>query len=149
VFAYLFAAAEVLSRSRPFTADIRTEAETVRVRTVQVTVGNGRHYGGGLTVDDRARIDDGLLHLYSLEVKHWWQLIPLIPALRRGTLRDSRHVRTLQGQEFEVTPVKKRRKRVMADGEVSGRTPATFRLVPKALSVFVPAADGAQGTDRS
>lgn len=138
VLAYLFAAAQVVARSRPFAADIRTEAETVRVRTVQVTVGNGRHYGGGMTVDEAATIDDGVLHLFSLEVEHWWQLLPLLPALRRGTLRDSRRVRTLRGREFEVRPVKRRRKKVMADGELSGRTPAVFRVAPKALSVFVP-----------
>jgi diacylglycerol kinase family enzyme len=92
-----------------------------------------------MTVDAAATIDDGVLHLYSLEVKRWWQLIPLLPALRRGTLSGSRHVRTLQGREFEVQMVKKRPRKVMADGEVSGRTPAHFRVVPQALTVFVPA----------
>ena len=45
VLAYLFTAARVVLRARPFAADIRTETETIRVRTVQVTVGNGRHFG--------------------------------------------------------------------------------------------------------
>jgi YegS/Rv2252/BmrU family lipid kinase len=138
VLAYLFAAAQVVTRARPFAADIRTETETVRVRTVQVTVGNGRHFGGGMTVDQSATIDDGVLHLVSLEVERWWQLVALLPAMLRGTQWKARHIRTLRGREFEVTPVKKRKKKVTADGEVSGRTPALVRIIPRALSVFVP-----------
>lgn len=138
VLAYLFAGFQVMIRSRPFASAIRCGNETVNVRTVQVTVGNGRHYGGGMTISDGAQIDDGTLHLYSLEVEHWWQIVPLMPALWRGTLSGSKRVRTLEGSEFEITPVKKGPKTIVADGEVSGRTPALFRVVPRAISVFVP-----------
>lgn len=142
VLAYLFAAAQVVTRARPFAADIRTETETIRVRTVQVTVGNGRYFGGGMTVDQAATIDDGMLDLVSLEVEHWWQLVALLPAMWRGTQWKEPHIRTLRGRAFEVIPVKKRKKMVTADGEISSRTPAVFRLVPRALSVFVPAPPG-------
>src|SRR5205085_2639746 len=86
VLAYLFAAAQVLLRARPFAAEIRAGDQRWPVRTVQVAVGNGKHYGGGMTIAEDARIDDGTLRLYSLEVRRWWQLIPLLPALRAGTL---------------------------------------------------------------
>jgi YegS/Rv2252/BmrU family lipid kinase len=139
VLAYLLTAARVVVRARPFAADIVSESETIRVRTVQVTIANGRHFGGGLIVDQAATIDDGLLHLVSLEAQTWWQLVGLLPALWRGTERHQRHARTLTGRRFEVRPVKKHKKKVTADGEVSSRTPAVFGIVPRALSVFVPA----------
>jgi diacylglycerol kinase (ATP) len=146
VLAYLFAAARVMIHARPFAADIRTESETIRVRTVQVTVGNGPHYGGGMTIDETATIDDGLLHLLSLEVEHWWQMIPLLPALRHGRLSGVPHARMLRGREFKIQPVKKKRRiQVTADGEISGRTPAHFRVIPRALSVFVPQAEVSDG----
>ena len=138
VLAYLLTAARIAIRARPFMADIRTETETIRVRTVQVTVGNGRHFGGGLTVDQAATIDDGLLHLVSLEVDNWRQLVGLLPAMWRGTQSQEAHIRTLTGREFEVRPVKKHKKKVTADGEISSRTPAVFRIVPQALPVFLP-----------
>lgn len=138
VLAYLFAAAQVALRVRPFAAEIRSESETIRVRTVQVAVGNGRHYGGGMVLHENSQIDDGLLHLVSLEVERWWQMIPLLPALRRGTLSRSTRARVLQGHEFEVRPIRTRPKWIHADGELCGRTPAVFRVVPRALSVFVP-----------
>jgi YegS/Rv2252/BmrU family lipid kinase len=143
VLAYPMAAARVLYHSRPFSADIVTETQTFRVHTVQVTVGNGRYYGGGMTIDEAAGIDDGVLHLVSLEVRRWWQVIPLLPSLRRGKLHGAEHVRTLRGRAFEVRPLKKRKKSVTADGEICGRAPARFRIVPRALSVFVPAPAGA------
>lgn len=146
VLAYLFAALQAVGRARPFAADIRTEAETIRVRTIQVMVANGRHFGGGMTVDQAAAIDDGALDLVSLEVERWWQLVGLLPAMWRGTRARNRHVRALRGREFEIVPVKNRKMRVTADGEVSGRTPALVRIVPHALSVFAPPA-GSLGKD--
>jgi len=142
VLAYLFAAARIVIRARPFIADIRTAEEMIRVRTIQVAVANGRHYGGGLTVDETARIDDGVLRLLSLEFERWWQIIPLLPGLRHGTLGGTKHARLLQGREFEVRP-RKRRKKVTADGEPAGWAPALFRVVPKAISVFAPGPESA------
>jgi YegS/Rv2252/BmrU family lipid kinase len=59
---YALAALRVLRRLRRFTAELAHEGRTTRVRTVQVAVGNGRHYGGGMTVAATAALDDGLLH---------------------------------------------------------------------------------------
>jgi len=145
ILAYAFAAIGVGFRARPFTAEIRTENETVQVRTIQIAVGNGRHYGGGMIVDENARIDDGQLHLVSLEVDNWRQLVPLIPALRTGTFAATTRVRTLQGREFEIHISKKKRKKVLADGELTTRTPARFRVVPGALEVFVPSPTAESG----
>jgi diacylglycerol kinase (ATP) len=138
VFAYMIAALQSLWQSRPFYVEIQGATQTHSKRTIQVTVGNGRSYGGGLTVDEAATINDGVLHLYSLEFRRWWQIIPLIPALWRGTLRDASQVFTLRGDQFEVhTPG--RNKTIVADGELAGATPAHFEVLPEALNVFVPA----------
>lgn len=137
--AYLFAGIEVLAHVRPFAVEIETSSDKIRVRTIQVMVGNGPHFGGGMTLHEAARIDDGLLNLVSVEVEHWWQLIKLVPAMWRGREKKG-HVRTFAGPEFRVTPIKKRPRTVMADGEVCARTPAHFRVAPGLLSVFVPEA---------
>src|SRR5262249_10777621 len=86
VFAYGVAAGRVAWGSRPFHAEIRAGGEVHRLRTVQIAVGNGRYYGGGMTVAEDAAIDDGRLDLYSLEIDHWWQIVPLLPAMRQGNL---------------------------------------------------------------
>jgi diacylglycerol kinase (ATP) len=134
-FAYLAAAAGVLRHARPFRAEIRGGGEFHQVRSVQITVGNGRHYGGGLTVADDADIDDGRLDLFSLEVDRGWQIVRLVPALRSGSLAGHAGVRALRGTEFEVIPSRPRP--VSADGEVVTTTPARFSLLREALEVYV------------
>ncbi|WP_255519404.1 lipid kinase [Oscillatoria sp. FACHB-1407] len=136
VFAYAMTALRVISRYRRFTAEIRCNDQSVWVKTFQITVCNGRYYGSGLTVAADAAIDDERLDLCSLEVQHWWQAIALIPTLMRGEYATGQRIRVLQGQEIEIYTTKPRL--IDTDGEVSSRTPAYFRVIPKAISVFVP-----------
>ena len=136
VLAYAIAALQVIYRIRPFQAEICYLDRSVRVRTVQITVGNGRYYGGGLVVDDDATIEDRKLDLYSLEIRHWWQIFPLIPAIMRGKQGKLPSVRTLDGQEIEIYT--RRPYPINTDGEITTSTPAKFHLIPEALPVIVP-----------
>lgn len=136
---YGLAAVRLLRRARPFTAILQHDGVTERVRTIQVSVGNGRHHGGGLMVSRDARPDDGVLDVYSLEVTHWWRLVALLPWLRRGTQGQWRDVRAFRTTALELRTRKPRP--VNTDGELTTWTPAVFRLRPAALRVFAPPAD--------
>jgi diacylglycerol kinase (ATP) len=136
VFAYAITALKVLMGSVPFSAEVRVNGESRHVKTVQIAVGNGRYYGGGMTVAEDAAIDDQQLDLYSLEVEHWWQMIPLLPAMRSGTHNSWSWVRTMRGQEIEIYT--RRPHDINTDGEITTATPAHFRVIPKAISVLVP-----------
>lgn len=133
---YALATIRALLRHRPFRAEIRHGGRRVRVRTVQVSVGNGRHYGGGMVVDAAAAIDDGLLHLHSIEVASLWKLALIYPAFREGRHGMWREVRTIAAPEIEVAT--RRRRRVNTDGEITTRTPARFRVLRDAIAVIVP-----------
>jgi YegS/Rv2252/BmrU family lipid kinase len=136
IFAYAATALQVIWKSRPFSAEIRINDQSVLVKTVQIAVGNGRYYGGGMAVVHDAAIDDQRLDLYSLEMDHWWQIIPLLPAMRQGRHIDWPNVRALQGQEIIVTT--RRPHSINTDGEITTHTPAVFRVIPQAIAVFVP-----------
>ncbi|MGM3307987.1 lipid kinase [Anabaena sp. WFMT] len=136
IFAYAAAAFKVIWKSRPFGAEIRMNGQSIHVKTVQIAVGNGRYYGGGMAVFHDATIDDQRLDLYSLEVKHWWEIIPLLPAMRQGRHIHWPNVRAIQGKEFEVYTRKPRP--INTDGEITTYTPAVFRVIPMAISVLVP-----------
>lgn len=136
VFAYLFTAFDRTFRVRPFHADVRTENEVHRVKTVQIAVGNGRSYGGGMSVAEDASIDDGLLDLYSVEVDHWWKVFALTPSIMRGQQQKSMWVRALRGASFEITT--RRRRPVTMDGEICTYTPVKFRVLPGAVRVIMP-----------
>ena len=134
---YAAAGLRVLARLRPFSATIRCGDEVVRSRTVHVAVGNGRHYGGGMTVGERSEIDDGKLDVFSLEVGSVWKLLFLLPSLRRGDHGRWQEVLTAAGQEVEIRT--RRGRAVNTDGEITTRTPVVFRVLPAALRVYAPA----------
>jgi diacylglycerol kinase (ATP) len=138
VIAYAITALQVISRYRRFTAEIQIEGEAIVVRTFQITVCNGRHYGSGMTVAADATIDDQRLDLCSLEIRRWWEAIALIPALKRGEYATGQRIRVLQGQDIEIRTIHPRP--IDTDGEITTQTPAKFRVIPKAISVFVPPA---------
>ncbi|MDF7784187.1 lipid kinase [Pantoea stewartii] len=140
VLGYAFAALRILRQSRPFRATLIHGGKATAIKTVQVSVGNGRFYGGGMTVQQSAAPDDGLLDVYSLEIKRSWQLLLLFPSLRRGTHGRWRNVRT-----FSTTALTLQTRRphfINADGEIIGQTPAHFRLLNDALRVLAPAPSG-------
>lgn len=132
---YAIVAARLLLRSRLFTAHVEHDGTTEEIRTMQVSVGNGRHYGGGMTVEANATADDGWLDLYSLEVDHWWRLLKLLPGLRKGTHGQWDDVRAFK--TTEVTIHTRQPRPVNTDGELSTWTPAHFRIRPKSVRVFV------------
>jgi diacylglycerol kinase (ATP) len=136
VVGYAIVAARILLRSRLFTAHVDHDGTTERIRTMQISVGNGRHYGGGMTVEETATAEDGKLDLYSLEVDHWWRLLALLPSLRKGTQGKWDDVRAFQ--TTEVTIRTSRPRPVNTDGELSAYTPAHFRILTKAIRVFAP-----------
>lgn len=136
VFAYAFTALQALWKARPFRAQIIINNESFSVKTIQIAVGNGRYYGGGMTVAEDATIDDRRLDLYSFEIKHWWNLIPLLPAMKQGNHASLPNVRAWEAQEIEVRTSKRRS--INTDGEITTHTPAKFRVIPKALAVIAP-----------
>jgi diacylglycerol kinase (ATP) len=133
---YGIAALRLLAESYPFTVYIDHDGSTEEVRTVQVSVGNGRFYGGGMTVETTAQPDDGRLDVYSLEVRHWSQLLALLPWLRRGTHGRWRNVRAFGTTELTLRAP--REHDINADGELVTTTPAHFRIRRAAVTVFVP-----------
>lgn len=137
--AYPAAAWSAFRTRRTFVAHIRGEdGAWRRLRAIQVSVGNGRFYGGGIPVAEDAAIDDARLDLYALPAGKWHALVAMIPALRRGRMRSHREILTLSGAAFEIRT--HRRKTVSVDGEEAFRTPVHLGVRPAALPVLAPGA---------
>ena len=137
VLAYAFTALQTILKSRPFRAEIKVNNQCFNVKTIQIAIGNGSYYGGGMKVAEDATIDDMRLDLYSLETKSWWEIIALLPAMRQGNHTNWQNVRALHAQEIEINTSKRRP--INTDGEITTHTPAKFRVIPQALAVIAPA----------
>ena len=133
---YPLTAWRVLHRYKSFRARMVCGGQDRSLRALQVAVGNGRFYGGGMTVNEDASIDDGRLDVYVLRSQSIGRLIRRALHLHRGRHDDPNSVATFEGPRAELTtrPVLP----VSTDGEVTTRTPVTFTVLRHALAVYVP-----------
>ncbi len=134
---YALSALRLLLQARPFHATLLIGYDRTMVRTMQITVGNGRYYGGGNVVAPDARIDSGHLNLYSLEFAQVWRMALMLRSFKSGGHGSVRDVRTARGDSFEV--ITRRPRSVNADGELVTKTPARFIQRARALGVYAPA----------
>jgi len=134
--AYPVTALMTILRASRFRATLRADGEEMSVSTLQIAVGNGRYYGGGMVVEEGASIEDGTLDVYSLEPKARWRLLFMARAFRAGEHDKLNGVRTFRCKTVTVTT--RRPRDVSADGEIVTRTPANFAVLPRAVRVFVP-----------
>ncbi|HKU81435.1 MAG TPA: diacylglycerol kinase family protein [Candidatus Tumulicola sp.] len=135
VLAVAATALRALWYARPMYAEVAYDGGTVTSRTIQLTVANSNRFGGVFAASGAA-IDDGWLDLYSVEIAGFWKALPLARAILAGKGQGVPGLLTLRAKEFSLR--QHRRHHITADGEPAGTTPATFRVLPKALRVYVP-----------
>ncbi len=136
VFSYLKAFFAALTHRKSFRMRLILDDRCIRMRTIQVSIGNGRFYGGGTIIHEEAHISDGRLWLYSLRPQSAWDLLTLAPWLRGGRHRRPDRVFAASAERIEIhTHVPKE---VHADGEPVTRTPAKLKIHPGVLEVFAP-----------
>lgn len=137
ILALLYNAVVLLFRMHRFRAHVRVDGgDEFDVKTLQLTLGNSRNFGG-FVASDEAEIDDRLLDFYSVGFEHGWTYFDAFRALLQRRYDEARSVHTTHGKRFEVRT--HRPKRIEADGEIVTATPAVFEVVPRAVAVFVPA----------
>jgi diacylglycerol kinase (ATP) len=138
--AYPTAAIRAFLSHEPFSAKLTFpdgDHEPVEYgRLLQVAIGNGRFYGGGMVVAPQSGIDDRSLDLYAIELGRHRDLIGAARYLKSGDFIRSEsvsHYRTEQVR-LETEPELP----VNIDGEVVTRTPQDFSVAHNALKVLVP-----------
>ncbi len=136
VLSYPVSAWQAFRRHRPFRAELVIDGEPLDCRCMQVAVGNGRHYGGGMTVDETAEIDDGWLRVYYLRPAGLLAMLWVLPALRFGWLRRAPEAEVKKARRVELRT--RRPRAVNVDGELDGMTPVVFEVLPGAVEVFAP-----------
>ena len=136
ILAYGITAIRVIYSARPFHAEIQFEGGTKRVKTLQIAIGNGQYYGGGMKIAHDATIDDQRLDLCSLEIQQWWQIFTVLLALWTGRHGKQIGTRTLSGSEFHIYTHKPYS--INTDGDLTAVTPAHFKVIPCALKVITP-----------
>lgn len=133
--AVVVSALQSVGDARPFFAEIAYDGRIETARTVQITVANSGRFGGIVARAD-ASIDDGLLDLYSVEVRNWLGALRIARKILTSDATQDSGLRVHRSARFTVRTHHPHH--VCADGEPAGTTPAIFDVLPAALAVFVP-----------
>jgi diacylglycerol kinase (ATP) len=104
-------------------------------RTLSVVVANGSYFGGGMHVVPSAVPTDHLLDVMVIGDMGKFELLKSFPKVYKGTHITLPKVSTERATKIVIESQDK--VLVHADGELLGEGPASFWLVPAALSVIV------------
>ncbi len=105
-----------------------------------LAIGNGRYFGGGMSITPLAHTDDGLLDVVILGATDRRTLVSdLLPRVYRGSHLRHQAVHFARGTAItvEASPALP----LELDGEIVGTTPARFSLRPAYLDLLVPGED--------
>jgi diacylglycerol kinase (ATP) len=149
--AYPVAAIRAFLKHEPFSARLtfpEGDHEPVEYdRLLQVAVGNGRFYGGGMIVAPESGIDDKTLDIYAIDLGRRRDLIGAVRYLKSGDFikTDGVHNFRTPRVRIETDPDLP----VNIDGEVVTRTPQDFSVAQNALNVLVPQGSTAARQDNN
>ncbi|MEO5326542.1 diacylglycerol kinase family lipid kinase [Mesorhizobium sp. CC13] len=110
----------------------------VEAKVALVAVANERFFGGGMMIAPDAVPDDGLFDIVILRAASKLQLIFDIRLLYGGRHRNHPAITILRGRKVTVEPLGDplaNAALVDIDGESPGHIPATYEMVPRALTV--------------
>jgi diacylglycerol kinase (ATP) len=127
----------VALRYRPARLRLDLDDRIVRTRALMVTVAIGPYTGVGMTVAPGARLDDGRFDVRVFRGFSKWELIRHLASIAFGRRRYAPHVSTYRSAAVRITS--KHPLPARADSHDLGTTPVTFRTLPGALHVVVPA----------
>lgn len=110
-----------------------------RLRVAEFCVANARYYGGAMKIAPDAKLDDGFLDVVSIGDASSFRILSNAPRLYFGAHLRMNEVTHALAKQIIARPLKKEEVvRVELDGEVVGRLPATFQVMPLALRVRCP-----------
>jgi diacylglycerol kinase (ATP) len=148
--AYPVAAITAFFKHEPFAARLSFPDEDHEPvdygRLLQVAVGNGRFYGGGMVVAPGSGIDDRSLDIYAIRLGRRRDLVGVARYLKSGDFVRNESVdhfrtgRVLLETEPELP--------VNVDGELVAQTPEEFSVASNALHVIVPETSTAAQYDK-
>jgi len=98
-------------------------------------VANGRYFGGGLKPAPDAQLDDGLFDIVLLGDFTSLEAVSKLGRLRKGTHLDDPKVSFWRGRT--VVASSEEAQLVEMEGEVVGRLPARFEILPKAMNLII------------
>lgn len=104
-------------------------------RFFAVIAANGQYFGGGMWIAPQAMLDDGVFDFALIEDVSKLEVVRNLRRLYRGTLHEHPKAIYLRGRKLEAWSDET--VLIDMDGEMPGRLPATFELLPASLQLAI------------
>ena len=126
----------------PDAATVRIRIDDGEERTIQtlcLCIANSRFFGGGMMIAPDAKINDGLLDVINVGDMSTAKIIFNAYSLYRGTHLTLNEVKSTLAKKIEVSSVDPGHEILIeTDGEMPGKLPACYEIVPNAIRIRVP-----------
>ena len=114
------------------------DGEEHNLNTINFCVANARYFGGGMLIAPDAKIDDGWFDVINIGDLGTIKILLNAYTLYRGTHIELPEVKSKRAKRIEVrAAVDDHEIHLETDGELPGKLPAVYEIVPNALRVRV------------
>lgn len=134
-----FGAALLQSAARTASSELMVQLDDSHERHLTVTnlcIANARYFGGGMKIAPQAKLADGKFDVISFADLSAFKIFSSAPRLYTGSHLSMPEVSHTLARKVSVRPAKQANViAIEIDGELPGRLPATFQIIPEALRV--------------
>lgn len=115
------------------------DAPEKSLKTILFAVANSRFFGGGMKIAPDAALNDGFFNIINIGDIKTAKILLNAYKLYNGTHLELDEVKFTLAKKIKVSPFEKSELiHIETDGELPGKLPATFQIIPQALTVRVP-----------
>jgi diacylglycerol kinase (ATP) len=109
------------------------------LKVANLCIANARYFGGGMKIAPEAKLTDGKFDVVTIGDLGALRIVTNAPRLYLGSHLGMREVSHALAKKVIARPaVRDAQVTIEVDGELPGRLPATFQVVPRALRVRCP-----------
>lgn len=133
---YLLGLVRSMTHLKPTPVRITADGKVIEENVLLLAVGNGSHFGGGMAALPEANAQDGLFDVCVVKGVNFFTFISLLPLFIKGKHLGKKPVTYFKAKEVSVECEKKP---IQLDGELGEYAPVTYKILPGALKVTLPA----------
>lgn len=106
--------------------------------TINFCVANARYFGGGMKIAPDAKLDDGFFDIINIGDIKTAKILLNAYKLYNGSHLALEEVKQTLAKRIEVSSATNQAIFIETDGELPGKLPAVYEIVPQALKIRVP-----------
>lgn len=134
---YIKALKAITFHQKPYRTKLLCDGKTVFDDLLySISVGNGTFSGGGLCQTPSAVMNDGILDIMVAPKFPLWKVFFNISKLLNKRTEQIRFLKFFKAGRFEIQPMDSEGQLVEADGEIVGRSPAVFEILPQRINAL-------------